>query len=90
MNAEIPPMPRDFGFRYIAWVMWCNAITGLQVIQTVTATVLLASDPTDPHPLIPHMVLKSIVLANAVLSAVIAVVKRNFPPGPPPTKAPQP
>lgn len=82
------PMPRDFGWRYVGWFLWSNAITGLAILQTATATILVASDPADPNPLIPHMVLKAIVLANAVLSGIIAQVKRYNPPGPPPTKQP--
>lgn len=81
-----PPMPPDFGIRYVLWFIWCNSITLLQVIQTATATLLVASDPDAPNPLIPHTVLKVVVLSNAVLTGIIAQVKRNNPPGPPPTK----
>jgi hypothetical protein len=80
-------MPRDFGLRYIAWFLWSHAITGLSILQAVFASVLLAADGDPNHPLLPHEAVRWIVLGNAILTGVIAAVKRNNPPGPPPTKS---
>jgi hypothetical protein len=83
------PMPRDFGWRYIGWLAWCNAITILSTLQGVFAAVLLVVDvPDDPHPMLSHTAVRVIFLINAVLTALVAQIKRNNPPGPPPSKAP--
>jgi len=83
------PVPSYFGPRYLAWLLWSNAITVLSVLQGVFASVLLVSDPSghDPDPLIPHNVSRFIILGNAVLTGIIAQLKRNNPPGPPPTRS---
>lgn len=75
-----PPMPRDFGVRYILWMAWCNAITILSVLQGIFATLALAGD------MFSHNTVRIYMVANAILSAVVAQIKRNKPPGPPPTK----
>ena len=78
MNGEIPPLPPDFGLRYVLWFIWCNAITGLMIVQAIFASITL--DPT----LVPHNIFHYILLGNACLCAIIAQVKRNNPPPPPP------
>lgn len=75
------PVPRDWGWRYITWLIWCNAITILAVAQGVFATLALASD------MFSHTTIRVYMVANAILSALIAQIKRNNPPSPPPTKA---
>lgn len=80
------PMPRDFGWRYILWALWSNAITALSILQGSFAAVLLAVD--DPsNPALSHNAVRWIVLGNAVLTGVLAQIKRN---NPPPTKGPTP
>lgn len=79
------PMPRDFGWRYVLWALWCNSITALAIIQSALAAVLLVADD-GPNPLIPHTAYRWIVLGNAIFTGVIAQIKRNNPPPPPPTK----
>ena len=77
MNA----MPRDFGIRYAFWFLWCNAITALAILQGIFAAVLLAAeDSPDRDPLLPHQAVRWIVLGNAVLTGIIAQVKRQMPP----------
>ena len=84
MNSP-DPIPRDFGWRYILWMIWSNAITILAALQGIFASVLLVSD--DPtNPMLPHTWVRWIVLGNAILTGVIAQVKRNSPPSPPPTQ----
>jgi hypothetical protein len=78
--SQPDPVPRDFGWRYIAWLAWTNAVTILMVIQGVFATLALASD------MFSHNTVRVYMVASAVLSAVVAQIKRNAPPPPPPTK----
>lgn len=75
------PVPAYFSCRYVGWFLWSNAITGLMIVQGVFAALTL--DPT----LIPHDVFHWLLIGNAVLTGVIAQVKANRSPGPPPTKA---
>jgi hypothetical protein len=82
MNAEDTPMPTNFGFRYIAWAVWANLITILAVLQGVLATLMLDQD------IFSHETFRYIVLGNALLTALVAQIKRNSPPSPPPTKGP--
>jgi hypothetical protein len=78
------PMPSDFGWKYMVWTAWsglvyilkwawANAITILMLVQGVLATLTL--DPT----LIPHDTFHYILIANAVLCAVLAQIKRPHP-----------
>jgi len=86
MNGQ---MPIDFGWRYIGWFLWSNAITGLSILQLGFASALLAIyDPSDAHPLFPPQTVRFIFLVNAILTGVVAQIKRNSPPTPPPTKVP--
>lgn len=76
-----PPMPRDFGWRYILWLIWCNALSILGTAQAILAMVAL--DPT----LVAAKTYHWVTLGNAILVVVIAQWKKNAPPGPPPLKA---
>jgi hypothetical protein len=76
------PVPAYFSFRYIAWFIWTNLITGLALIQAVLAGLMMDQE------LFSHQTFRGIVLGNAILTIVIAQVKRNTPPGPAPTKTP--
>jgi hypothetical protein len=76
------PIPRDFGLRYILWFCWSNAITGLSILQGIIAYLMLDEQIFD------HTTFRYIVLANAILTGTVSQIKRNYPPGPPPTKIP--
>jgi hypothetical protein len=76
------PMPRDFGWRYIGWFLWCNALTLLGTAQGTFAVLALANDMFSPRTL------KTYLIANAVLSVVVSQIKKNFPPPPAPLKDP--
>lgn len=76
------PVPAYFSFRYVLWLCWTNAITILSVVQGIAAALTL--DPTA----VSHAVFHWCLIANSVLCVVIAQIKRNAPPGPPPTKGP--
>jgi hypothetical protein len=82
MNSPIPPMPSNFSFRYVMWYLWCNAITILMIAQSAFSALTL--DPT----LVSHNTFHWILIGNSVLTATIAIAKKNNPPGPPPTKSP--
>jgi hypothetical protein len=74
------PVPAYFSFRYVIWLAWTNALTILMTIQGIVAAITL--DPT----LVSHGALHWYLIANAVLSVIIAQIKRNYPPSPAPTK----
>lgn len=75
MTENIPP---NFGWRYILWAIWSNAITILMIAQTIFATITL--DPT----LVSHDAAHWILIGNAITAAVLAQIKRNNPPIPAP------
>jgi len=75
-DESIPPIPTNFGPRYIAWWMWCNAISLLASIQAVFAGITL--DPT----LVDHQTFHVISICNLALIIVIAQVKKSNPPPP--------
>lgn len=81
MNSP-DPVPAYFTLRWVLWFLWSNAITGLMIAQGIFSA--LALDPS----LVSHATFHWILIGNAVLTGVIAQVKRNTPPGPPPTKVP--
>ena len=81
MNAEVPPEPTRFGWAYIGWAIWTNLITILMVLQAAFASLTLAND------LFTKNTERTILLVNAILTAIIAQIKRNNPPSPPPTKS---
>lgn len=82
--TDEPPMPRNFGWRWLLWVAWCNAITILSALQAVFTA--LTSDPDST--LVSHRAFHIISVCNLVLVIVVAQVKKNSPPPPPPTKGP--
>ena len=67
-------VPASFGARYIAWAIWSNAITLLMIVQAILATLTL--DPT----IMPHDEFHWLLVANAVLCAILAQIKRNTTP----------
>lgn len=68
------PVPAYFGLRYVLWFMWSNAITLLMTLQVIVST--LALDPT----LLPDKVTHWMLIANAVLVAILAQIRRDRPP----------
>jgi hypothetical protein len=70
------PMPRDFGWRWVLWMAWCNAISILATLQAVFAAITL--DPT----LLPHDVVHWIQIASLILLVIIAQLKKYNPPPP--------
>ena len=80
MSEDMPPMPRDFGWRYVWWFLWCNAITLLATAQGCFAALALMSD------MFSHTTIRIYMAANAVLSILIAQIKKNNPPPPAPLK----
>lgn len=87
MNAEVPPMPADFGFRYLLWLAWTSKVT---LILTIQQILLLATlpDPSNPGPARPwlHWVLFAANCAG-IIGAQLAR-SANPPVFTPPTKAP--
>lgn len=81
MNSP-DPVPPYFGWRYIVWLAWTNAISILGVVQAVFQAITL--DAT----LVSHNTVHYLSIANLVLIVVIAQIKKNNPPSPPPTKGP--
>jgi hypothetical protein len=73
-------IPRDFGWRYVLWLTWSNAITILAVIQGVLSALMVTQGIFD------HTTFQYLAIGNAILTAIVAQVKRNKPPGPPPRK----
>lgn len=88
---ETPPVPPNFGWRYIVWVSWWNfckgfgvslrfiwshAITILSVMSAIFAAITL--DPT----IVDHNTFHYILIGQMVLTAVLAQIHR----GPPPPK----
>lgn len=35
MNGDEPPMPPDFGWRYVFWIGWTNKLSIIMFLQTV-------------------------------------------------------
>lgn len=66
--------PAWFGWRFVWWWLWGNAITVLMIVQAAISTLTL--DPT----LIPHDAFHYLLITNAVLCAILAQIKRNSPP----------
>lgn len=62
------------------WAVWSNFITILASIQAIIATLMLNAEIFDHHTF------RLMVIANAVLTAIVAQVKRNNPPGDKPTR----
>jgi hypothetical protein len=75
-------MPRDFGWRYLLWILWDNPITVLMTLQAIFLQLTL--DP-DLSPVWVHRVSQ----VACALGIVIAQIKKRVPSAspPPPTKA---
>lgn len=84
----LPPIPSNFGLRYVLWWLWCNAIQLASLLQGAFASILLVIEPMDPNvkPPVPRWVVLMVLLGNAILTGMIARTKRNNPPPPPPVK----
>ena len=67
-------------WRLIWWALWSNMITLLATVQTIIAALMLEQD------VFSHETFRKIVIANAILTAIVAQVKKNKPPGPRPTR----
>jgi len=89
-----PPIPTNFGLRYILWVAWWNfyrgtgitlsfiwahAITILSIISAIFAAITL--DPT----VVDHDVFHYILIGQMVLTAILAQINRRPSPPIPPT-----
>lgn len=73
-----PPIPANFGVKYVLWFLWCHAITVLMIVQAVLSAITL--DPT----LVSHEIFHWILIGNAVLCAVLAQINRKNPLAQPP------
>ena len=71
-------MPPNFGFRYIAWAIWSNAITIVSSLTAIFTAITL--DPT----LVSHTAFHWIVIGVMAGNVILAQIKRNNPPTPPP------
>ena len=80
------PIPKDFGWRYILWNIWCGwvfavkwlwakAITIMMIVQAVFSVLTL--DPAQT--LISHEAFHWCSIGNAVLCIVLAQIKRDTP-----------
>jgi hypothetical protein len=94
-EQEPPPIPTNFGFRYVLWVawwnlyrgtgltltfIWANAITILSIVSAIFAAMTL--DPT----IVDHETFHYILIGQMVLTAILAQIKRQPSPPPPPSK----
>ena len=77
MNEPIPDVPKNFGIKYVAWVLcwflWSNAISVLSVLGAVFTAITL--DPT----MVSHDVFHYILLGNFALTAILAQINRKRP-----------
>jgi len=95
LEEETPPVPPNFGLRYIWWVSWWNfcrglrvtlvfiwahAITILSILSSIFAAITL--DPT----VVAHDVFHYILIGQMILIAILAQIKRSPTPPPPPSK----
>lgn len=74
------PMPHDFGWRWLVWLLWSNILTVLLTIQAIFLQLTL-----DPESLPRNWVHRVLQAAN-IIGIVVAQVKRNNPPPPRPRK----
>jgi hypothetical protein len=74
-------MPRDFGWRWLLWLAWCNALTIICTMQVALLQITMP-DPSTPQQARPwiHWVLTAV----NILGIIAAQIKRNNPPLPPP------
>ena len=80
MSTPDPPMPRDFGLRYMIWIAWTNKLTILMALQALFTAVTL--DPT----LVNHQVAHWCLIVANVLGIVGAQYSRRNPIPPPPVQ----
>lgn len=80
MSDDTPSIPSNFGFRYIAWWVWCHMILLLSLSQTALASVMLLEDPDASKPMIPHNIFRWLVFGNAIACAILAKIERKMPP----------
>jgi hypothetical protein len=66
--------PAGFGWKWVFWWIWKNAITVLMVVQFAVSAVTL--DPTVLPPTVFHWTL----IVNSVLCFILAQIKRDHPP----------
>ena len=65
---------------YVGWLIWSNLITLLSIVQMAVAGIMIYAEA------FPHTTFRWLVIANAALTAIVAQVKKNAPPGPPPQR----
>jgi hypothetical protein len=66
--------PSYFGWRYIWWMAYKNAITILMIVQGGISAITL-----DPS-LVSHSTFHWMLIANSVLCLTLAQIKRDHPP----------
>lgn len=76
------PVPAYFSLRYVMWLMWTNALTILMTLQGIFTGLTL--DEKYMSQAAAH----GCLLISFVLGVIVAQIKKNHPPGEPPTKAP--
>lgn len=72
------PVPSYFGFRYVLWILWGNAITLLGAAQGGLST-LLAATMDEKNPPISPLKIVIITAINGALIAALANINRNKP-----------
>jgi hypothetical protein len=80
MGRRSKELPRTFGIRYILWMAWSNSLTILLTLQAIFLQLTL-----DPESIPRNWVHRLLQAAN-LIGIIIAQLKRNTPPGPPPRK----
>jgi hypothetical protein len=74
-----PPMPKDWGFRYIGWLLYTNALSIVMTVQLIFLQFTM--DSTLSRPTV-HWLLSGV----NVLGIIIAQIKRATGPPPRPLK----
>lgn len=81
MSTPDPTMPRDYGWRWFAWLCWTNKLSILFTAQSVFLYLTADAD-------LPKAVTHYCLAAANILGLVLAQVSRKQGLPPPPTKAP--
>lgn len=79
MNAEVPAMPRDFGWRYLGWLCWTNKLSVLFTLQCIFLEITADSD-------LPRNITHHCLAAANIIGLVLAQISRKQGTLPPPTK----